>query len=316
MENDVDPNRTVELFRGQNASLDISHHTNIDENGDVTNTSLNEISFVSHHTSEDSETGDVTSSRERLDFRGSSNPPERLNGSDVYPPPEHDDVTQDQHHRRNVTMDDSLDSVLVEDNVGDDPYVCRLKGLDNEAYAYDGDAETDLSYSNPTSPVDPPVLRNPDPFPVLERPLSLGRYHKNPSIERKKTGTAPPGPYDPHTGLYLAPPLATTKTSPPSATVSEGGGEGRGVRKRIPQPPGRLKMRCAFAWSCLACLLGNFFCAIPALRYLVTANESRKIGDYNSANSYLRKTALMAALALVLGVSAWTVVILYLSGAF
>ena len=44
------------------------------------------------------------------------------------------------------------------------------------------------------------------------------------------------------------------------------------VRKRIPRPPSSLRIKCAFFWSCCACLAGSFLCAIPALRYTVTVS--------------------------------------------
>ena len=44
------------------------------------------------------------------------------------------------------------------------------------------------------------------------------------------------------------------------------------------------------------------------------ASESRKIGDYNSANSYLRKAAILATVAIVLAAGAWIVLILFLMG--
>ncbi|XP_076448852.1 uncharacterized protein LOC143285449 [Babylonia areolata] len=250
--------------------------------------------------------------------------------SSPHPSPDHLNQNEPTHlppsdpTRRNEAKvvaddhDDSFDSVILEEGGGsrgvwEAPYVRR--GLENEAYSYDGDAETDQSYSGQPGG-EPVVLRSPDPFPLLDRPVS-GRYQKNPSLEKSKA-PVPPGPYDPQVGVFLAPPLSTTKTVGPTASTpgagGGGGGSGRKVRRRIPRPPSRVRMRCALLWSCLACLLGNFVCAIPALRYYVTANESRKIGDFNSANSYLRKTAILATVAMAVAVGAWTVVILHLSG--
>ncbi|KAK7114998.1 uncharacterized protein [Littorina saxatilis] len=204
-------------------------------------------------------------------------------------------------------VNDSFDSVLLEGDSKAEAHdvLGGLRGLENEAYGYDGDAETDLSYSfqgSPTS-LEPPVMRDPNPFPVLERPAS-GHYRKNPVVEKKKTPMSP-GPFDPQVGVYLNPPLAIKKDEPSDNTK---------VRKRIPRPPSKWRFKCAFCWSCVACMVGNFLCAIPALRYAVTAKESSKIGDYNSAHSYLRKTAIFATLAIALAVGGWTVLILYLSG--
>lgn len=212
-------------------------------------------------------------------------------------------------------------------------WVNRLKGAQNEAYEYDGDADTDHSYqggndqfhSEPLGDYvgeprfqDVPLgdegdevtmRRNSadmrDPFPVLGmgRPVS-GRYLKNPSLERKKSHPAP-GPYDPFIGMYVAPPPVVTKTEEvPKSTSGK-------RRKRIPQPPSKLKLKCACAWSCLACLIGSIFCAIPALRYAITANESAKVHDYNSANSYLRKAIILCAVALVVGAVAWALFIIF-----
>ena len=55
-------------------------------------------------------------------------------------------------------------------------------------------------------------------------------------------------------------------------TKSESPTDSAKVRKRIPRPPTKLRMKCAFFWSCCACLVGNFLCAIPALRYSVTVS--------------------------------------------
>lgn len=70
-----------------------------------------------------------------------------------------------------VHQDDSLDSVVMaeEGPTAEHHLAVRLKGSTNEAYDYDGDAETDVSYVYQGSPVEPSVRRNPDPFPVLER---------------------------------------------------------------------------------------------------------------------------------------------------
>ncbi|KAK7492260.1 hypothetical protein BaRGS_00016557 [Batillaria attramentaria] len=128
---------------------------------------------------------------------------------------------------------------------------------------------------------------------------------KNPSIERRKHNLAP-GPYDPQVGLYITPPIVTKTAEVPSTKTK--------VRRRIPRPPSKLQLRCAYAWSCIACLIGNFLCAIPALRYTVTASESAKVHDYNSARSYLRKAYILCALGLAIAAGGWTVLILYLSG--
>nr|KAG5703401.1 hypothetical protein BaRGS_022450 [Batillaria attramentaria] len=88
------------------------------------------------------------------------------------------------------------------------------------------------------------------------------------------------------------------------------------MRNKDPFPvlDSKLQLRCAYAWSCIACLIGNFLCAIPALRYTVTASESAKVHDYNSAQSYLRKAYILCAVGLAIAAGGWTVLILYLSG--
>ncbi|XP_025076051.1 uncharacterized protein LOC112553198 isoform X1 [Pomacea canaliculata] len=178
------------------------------------------------------------------------------------------------------------------------------EGQENEAY--DGDEETDQSYVYGESPFSKlPDFKGRDPFPVLERPGS-GRYLKNPSLERMKSPKTLQRMYDPQTGLYITPLPISTKTEQPSSNSK--------VRKRIPRPPRKLYMNCAYFWSCLTCLLGAFFCAIPALRYTLTANASRKIGDFNSAHSYLKKVLILCIVALVAAAIGWTLVILFLTG--
>lgn len=196
---------------------------------------------------------------------------------------------------------------------GRDPDVAKetaIQGLDNEAYDGDEETVTDHSFHDSSFHANdgPFVISVPDPSaPDRHGRPSSGRYHKNPALERKR----PPslmtqGPYDPNNRVFLSP-LPLKGPAPPEDAPQKA--------RRIPRPPSKLKLKCAFIWSCFACLVGNFLCAIPALRYFVTAKESSKIGDYNSAHSYLKKAAILAAVAIALAAAGWTILILYLTHA-
>ena len=98
--------------------------------------------------------------------------------SEAHRPEEHSDYNQNYTIPGGTSkafvaphLDDSLDSVVAEGGrTAENQLAGRLAGSANEAYDYDGDAETDVSYIHQGSPVmEPPVRRNPDPFPVLER---------------------------------------------------------------------------------------------------------------------------------------------------